>query len=84
LGADFPFNAVSADGFMALSEAIMPRTSYKTAQLIPISRSLIRCMWSSEFRFIAWWRKCINDGSASRTWSSGSTSHFDNYLDIYL
>ena len=34
-GADFPFNAVSADGFMTLSEAIMPRTSYKTAPTYP-------------------------------------------------
>lgn len=34
-GADFPFNAVSVDGFNKLSEAIMPRTSYKTAPTYP-------------------------------------------------
>lgn len=34
-GADFPFNAVSVDSFNKLSEAIMPRTSYKTAPTYP-------------------------------------------------
>lgn len=35
VGVDFPFNAVSVDGFNKLSEAIMPRTSYKTAPTYP-------------------------------------------------
>ena len=34
-GADFPYNAISSDGFMTLSEAIAPRTSYKTAPTYP-------------------------------------------------
>jgi len=34
-GQDFPFNAVSVDGFSKLSEAIMPSTSYKTEPTYP-------------------------------------------------
>lgn len=34
-GVDFPFNAISVDGFNTISEAIMPRTSYKTAPTYP-------------------------------------------------
>ena len=34
-GIDFPFNAISVDGFNKLSEAIMPSTSYKTAPTFP-------------------------------------------------
>jgi len=34
-GQDFPFNAVSVDGFNKLSEAIIPATSYKTEPTFP-------------------------------------------------
>ena len=34
-GQDFPFNAISVDGFNKLSEAIMPATSYKTEPTYP-------------------------------------------------
>lgn len=34
-GSDFPFNAVTSDGYTTLSEAIMPSTSFKTEPTYP-------------------------------------------------
>lgn len=39
-GVDFPFNAISVDGFSTMSEAIMPSTSYKTAPTFPDMKAI--------------------------------------------
>ena len=41
-GSDFPFNAISSDGYLTLSEAIMPSTSFKEAPTYPDLTELLK------------------------------------------